>query len=42
MPRKSFGLKYNSIKNSIYSAANLKIILSLTYFVPKGTVCKTF
>ena len=41
MPRKSFGLKYNSIKNSIYSAANLKIILSLTYFVPKGTVCKT-
>ena len=41
MPRKSFGLEYYSINNSIYFAANLKILLSLTYFVPKGTVYET-
>ena len=41
MPRKSFGLEYYNINNSIYSAANLKILLSLTYFVPKGTVYHT-
>lgn len=41
MPRKSFGLEYYNINNSIYSAANFKILLSLTYFVPKGTVYET-
>ena len=41
MPRKSFGLEYYNINNSSYSAANLKILLSLTYFVPKGTVYHT-